>query len=277
MRIHLVTLIGSHVDVLPHMLEHYRAEGVELFSVNVHLAHDDDRVLDDVRSVTVRAGIDIESVYVGNWQAYETSAWLASMRMHPDDWWVLADQDELQLYPDALPSLLAYCDQKGYDHIRGGIVDRLDEKGYLAAVDVSRPLWPQFPLGGLVSPRFCGWLQMKVIAAKGHVTITPGHHRALAGHECPMEEIFVEVHHFKWTAGLIQRQATRAEAFRRKSVPHWGECARIVEYLEAHGECIDVLDRRFMCAVCEPSYPHWKLVTQKLLARRRGQGVAADR
>jgi hypothetical protein len=277
MRIHLVTLIGSHVDVLPCMLDHYRRNGVNAFSINVHMTNGSDSVLDQVRAVTDSLGYKIESVYIGDWQMFETTAWLASMRNHPDDWWVLADQDELQHYSDALPPLLSYCDRKGYDQIRGAIVDRVDASGRLVAVDSSQSIWTQFPLGGLLSPVLCGGLQMKVVAAKGRVTITAGHHRSRSGTACPMEDQFVEVHHFKWTAGLVERQAHRAEAFRRNGVPHWMECARTVDYLNAHGGTIDTLDERFMFATCAPSYPHWKLVTARLLTRRRALGLAGNR
>lgn len=265
--IHLVTLVGGHVDVMPFMLEHYRSKGVDAFSVNVHLRHPDDPVGLEVRAITDAFGCAMETV-VGNWLDYELSVWLASMRQYSDDWWILADQDEFHYFPDELPALLAYCDARGYDHIYGTFVDRVSSDGRFAVVDRSRPLWPQFPLGGIVSARLFGRFSPKVVAAKGRVIIGTGHHKTLNGCPCPARDAFVQVHHFKWTDGVVERQQHRAEHFRKAGVNHWTESARIVDYAEMHSMRIDTSDHQFMFARCEPGYPHWDILTSLLRARR---------
>src|SRR5258706_16136190 len=60
MRIHLTTAVGGYVRVLPHMLRHYRALGVESFFVHVNLLHEDDPILDQVRALC-----DVTSVSIG--------------------------------------------------------------------------------------------------------------------------------------------------------------------------------------------------------------------
>ena len=49
--IHLTTAVGGYVKVLPHMLQHYRALGVDSFFVHVNLLDDGDPILDEVRAV----------------------------------------------------------------------------------------------------------------------------------------------------------------------------------------------------------------------------------
>ncbi len=268
MRIHLVTIVGAHVEVLPFMLDHYRAQGIDSFRINVHQKDADDPIVDAVRAVTTPRGCEIASVFVGDWQSQQEGVWRASMRVRPNDWCVLADQDELHVYPDRLASILAYCDRKGYDYITGAFIDRVSADGGFPAVDRSRPLGPQFPLGGVVSYPMLGADPRKVVAAKGFVTVVRGQHLALTGVGCPIEESFTQVHHFKWTAGLVDRLRDRAALLRRNEVQHWTESDRFVQYFTTHGGRIDCADPRFLLGSCEPSYPHWDRIRSLALAHR---------
>jgi hypothetical protein len=189
------------------------------------------------------------------------------MATRPNDWWVLADQDELHYYPDDLHSLLAYCDRNGYDAIMGAFVDRLSADGRFPAIDRSTSIWEQYPLGGIISSEILAAYTMKVVAAKGHVAISGGHHRTLNGQPCPIASLFVQVHHFKWTHGVIERQRQRTDEYRRKGLYYWTEPDLFVQYCEQHADRIDVTDPRFLLARCDPAYPHWPDVTARVLAR----------
>jgi hypothetical protein len=230
-----------------------------------------------VRAVTDRFGCGIESIVVGDWLTYELDAWVRSMRRYPDDWWVLADQDELHLYPDSLPELLAFCDRRGYDHVQGTFVDRVSADGNFVAVDHTRPLWPQYPLGGIVSAKLFGAFSPKVVAAKGRVAITRGHHKARKANPCPIEQVFTQVHHFKWTHGVVERQERRADHFRRAGAGHWTQGAAIATYSHTHGHRIDIEDRAFLFEPCTPYYPHFEFLTAMIVARRRRRGYSSGR
>lgn len=269
MALHLVTLVGGHVDVLPFFLEHYRQLGVTAFSINVHLTYPGDPVREEVLAVTDRFGIGIESMLVGDWLTYELDAWIESMRRYPNDWWLLADQDEFHLYQEELCELLAFCDRRGYDHVQGTFVDRVSTDGRYTAVDYTQPLWPQYPLGGIVSARLFGGFDLKVVAAKGRVAINRGHHLARKANPCPIEQVFTQVHHFKWTGGVVERQQRRADHFRRAGVGHWTESAKFVMYSNTQGHRINIQDRQFLLEPCTPLYPHFEFLTAMLIARRR--------
>jgi hypothetical protein len=274
MAIHLVTLIGGHVDVLPFMLEHYRQLGVDAFSVNVHTKDGDDPVRGEVEAIADRFGCGVENVVTGDWLDHELSAWVASMRRYPNDWWVIADQDEFHLFPDTLSSLLAFCERRGYDHVQGTFVDRVSADGRFTEIDLSQQLWSQYPLGGLVSARLFGALSLKVTAAKGSVVINTGHHLALHAHPCPIQDAFSQVHHFKWTRGVVERQEWRAQHFRQANVSHWTESARVVNYAATHQHRIDVHDREFLLAPCTPAYPHFDFLTSLVQSRLRRRAMA---
>jgi hypothetical protein len=259
--VHLITLVGVNIDVLPFMLDHYREQGTTSAVLNVHQRWPGDPVLAAVRSIADPRGIEVASTFVGEWQSCQESVWRAAMQHHANDWCVLADQDELQVYPDDLRSVLGYCDRKGYDSVTGAFVDRVSADGGFPAVDPAVALWSQFPLGGFISHPMLGADPRKVVAAKGSVIVTKGQHLPLTGTPCPIDDAFVQVHHFKWTAGLVQRLEARAAQLRQGNVTHWTESDRFIRYIQTHRGRIDVADRRFLIAPCGRTYPHWERLT----------------
>ncbi len=252
-------MVGGHIEQLPFMIDHYRDLGVERFSINLQLNHADDSAREAVREITKACGCDVASTTIGDWQTIQQQVWTAAMQETPNEWCVLADQDELQIYQDGLPAVLSFCDRHGYDYVTGAVVDRVSQDGSLSVLSSGTPLWSQFPLGGFISYPMMGADIRKVVAAKGHVGISIGRHIAFSGSRCPTQECFVQVHHFRWTAGLVERLRRRANHFRNSNVPHWIESARCVKYFDEHNGRIDIADKRFLLAPCEPAHPHWQM------------------
>jgi len=247
MAIHVTTAVGGYVKVLPHMLRHYRALGVESFFVHVNLLDDNDPILDKVRAVC-----EVTSVSVGGrlWRG-NPDVHRAVMARHPDDWFIVADQDELQEYPRPLHEILELCDRRGYDFIEGTLVDRLAPGGVFGDVDPRGDIWEQFPLTALVTASLLGGEPRKVVAAKGSVVLHGGQHGAESGRGCPLEECHVPVHHFKWTAGIVERLRARVELLRQRGLPFGEESERFLRYVAEHGEAIDVRDPRFFAGAVD--------------------------
>jgi hypothetical protein len=275
MRIHLITVVGGNVDVLPFFIQHYRQLRIESFLLNVHLCAADDPIRDAVRQVSDEFACPIASETVGSWQPVLQESLARSRSLHPDDWHVLVDQDELQVYRDELPSLLAWCDRRGYDYVTGAFVDRLAADGFLPAVHRAVPIWDQFPLGAFLTHPLIGGDPRKVVAAKGRVRVSLGQHIAFDAVPCPIEEQFVQVHHFKWTAGLLERLRLRARQLREAGVSHYIESEKFVSYIEAHDGRIDLSDDRFLVAACRPDYPHWPKLVEMAIALRAARAANA--
>jgi hypothetical protein len=53
---------------------------------------------------------------------------------------VLADQDELQVYPGDIFKLIERCKSRGYDYIMGCFVDRVSVSGSFPGVDADRSI-----------------------------------------------------------------------------------------------------------------------------------------
>ena len=254
------------------MLAHYRELGVASFSVNAHLSHSADNVIEEVRAITEDFGCGIASVTVGNWQNDQVGIYQRSRRRYPNDWFILADQDELQIYPGNLIEILNECDRKGYDYLMGCLVDRVGRDGEFLEIVPNLSIWTQFPLGGFISYPMLGAHPGKVVAAKGHVSLTRGQHQALSRRGCPIEEYFIQVHHFKWVKGLVDRLAQRAEMLKNSKTSHWIESQRFVSYYYANNGRIDVSDPRFRVLACDREYGDWDCI-RRLAINFRDHGM----
>ncbi len=263
-RVHLVTVVGGHVDVLAHMLEHYRSLGVESFFVNLHLAGEDDPVRGVVEQITQRFGCGIATVTVGDWQLVLQELYARQRRQYPSDWFVLADQDELQVYPASIPDVIAEFGQ--WDYLRGCFVDRLARDGGFPAVESGTSIWEQYPLGGFISPRILQADPRKVVAVRGPLAVKKGNHHAFEGRACPSRQCYLPVHHFKWTAQVAERLAARTASLRQGGFPQWRESARFLEYLRLSGGKIDLTDPNVMVAECAPEYPHCEKIKKIALS-----------
>jgi hypothetical protein len=263
--IHLVTVAGGYVGTLPRMLEHYRTLGVESFFVNVHLAREGDPVREEIEAVTRRFGCGVASVSIGDWQQLQRSLYARQREQYPGDWFVLADVDEFQKYPRALRALIEECDRKGYEYIRGCIVDRIARDGRFPPLAADLPIADQFPLGASVTNPILGADPRKVVAVKGALPLVKGQHHAIAGVACPARECYAQVHHFKWVEGVGERLAERAEMLQRQGAPHWVESARFAEYYRMSGGALNLDDPHLHVAEAEPEYAPWEVVKKIVL------------
>lgn len=262
--IRLATVVGSYVDVLPHMLTHYRALGVDVFHIHVHMEREGDPVRERVERIAAGHGCAVEGTSIEPWRPGTNPAiYGAIRRRHPDDWFVLADQDELHAYPDALPDLLGYCERRGYDHVEGCFLDRIARDGGFPPVRDDAPIGEQFPLGGFLSWVLMRAYPRKIVATRGRVDIGWGQHLAHSGRGLPIEECLVPVHHFKWVAGLRDRLAARARARREMNEPYGAESQGFVDYFDRNGGRIALDDPELLIADCAAAdYPHWEEIRE---------------
>lgn len=261
MNVHLVTVVGGYADVLPHMLAHYRALGIESFFVHAHGRDANDAVIEQVAQITREFGLTPASITAGQWlHSTNRELYNRTLRARPQDWFVIADQDELQVYPRELPSLLERCELQGYDYIEGCFLDRFARDGSFPAVSPNESIWRQFPLAGYVSAPVLQANPNKIVAAKGAVELGAGQHYAFSGRACPPEQLYVPVHHFKWVAGILERLEQRAEFRRKHGDRYWEESQRFVDYCRAHEGKLNTADAAFHLAEALPEYAQWEEV-----------------
>ena len=265
MTIRFITLIGRPITTLRPLLEHYVGLGVSTFEIFVHDSPRWTSLLPEVsRAADICPQADVRPVS-GDWLTVQTEV-LDGMRNHPDDWYIIADQDEFHLYPRNLTEILEEADERGIDHINGCLVDRIAGDGTLPAVDPERSLWEQYPIGAFLTFPVCRGNFRKVAAAKGHVQFTnSGHHDAVSGQPFPITEMLVEVHHFKWVGGLLDYLTARRSPESPLGPLVQREGLRFVEYFRRQGNRIALADPGLLAAGCSPHYPHWETIRKVYL------------
>ena len=45
----------------------------------------------------------------------------------PYDWWIVSDDDEIQIYPKPIDEMIDECEIAGWEFITGGFLDRIGE------------------------------------------------------------------------------------------------------------------------------------------------------
>ena len=274
MAIHLVTVVGGPacIGTLPHMLSHYAGLGVDSVVLNVHAPTRDDDTPMQVAKIAAAFGISVNSIVVGPWsQGVNPMLYGLARLSRQNDWWIMADHDEFQVYPDELSSIIDFAERRGYSYIEGCFIDRVADRGTLAPVQRELEIWRQYPIGCLLSANLLRANPHKIVVARGSVRVGPGQHRALSRAGCPPLKYYVPVHHFKWTAGAEAMLADRVAVWSGLNEPYWEESARFLEHLKAHG-VIDLDNPLIRAARCDPDYPYWKsLIEERLLDPNAGK------
>jgi hypothetical protein len=265
MKVHLITVIGSHLDLLPHMLSHYKAAGIDSLIVNLQIEHYSDPLYAEAVDVCREFHATLYSVYIGPWlQHVNTFLFSQARETYPNDWFVLADLDEFQVYPQEIPKFLETVDHEGFSYVEGCVIDRLAADGGFPAVSKDVSIWDQFPLAGMLTYPLTGAAIHKVVAVKGKLPLTGGQHRPLSGKGYPRERQFIPVHHFKWTQGLDVRLSRRVEFFKRTHQPFGDHSERFVQYYGDYNGRIDINDPKLMIEKCYKDYPHWNALKQRV-------------
>jgi len=273
MNIHLLSVVGGRVSTLGPMLDHYLALGVDSVLLFAHAKSKDDPILSEIAATAKSRGIAIDDTIVGDWDKVQFRIINGIAAAPRDQWYLIADQDEFQHYPTPLKEVIAECELRGFDYVRGCFVDRFSAEGLLSPINPSRALSAQFPMGSFFTRPILGGSPMKVVAARGGTGFTNfGHHHASNGFACPPELHFVQVHHYKWTDGLLPYLAERSNALSGPSAVT-GEDRRFERYLRHNGDRIDFLDPGILAAPCEPTYPHWDTVRTLCLMREHWQRI----
>jgi hypothetical protein len=152
-----------------------------------------------------------------NWE-FVTKLYNEEKLKHPNDWWVVSDDDEFHIYSKDINKIVSDCEYYGWDMVRGGFIDRIGLNGDFPVIIQNENIFNQFPLAGFFRYPMSGANPNKICIAKGYVEITNGQHYAkIDGHStwrwqgwnhpliAPIDKYNVQVHHFKWDSTCGER------------------------------------------------------------------------
>lgn len=211
--LNLVTVVGRNTHILPHMLKHYESK-VDKMYVAVYRQDENDGVLEEVLDLGIKPYIVITDEKY-HWERV-TELYNFIKQTNPKDWWIVSDDDELQVYPYEISDIVKECEKYKYDFVTGGFLDRIGPDGHFPEVNKDTDIHAAFPYAGFFRYPMSHACPNKVTLMKGYQDITPGQHYAKfkdgsnswgKSHpkRMPIEEVFTQVHHFKWDSTCIER------------------------------------------------------------------------
>jgi hypothetical protein len=218
-KIRLVTVTGSRTNTLHHMLKHYNDLVDEIYVVVYEWDGFStyDIVYEIVKEFPKAKIVKRAIKEKFNWE-YVTQLYNETKLLHPNDWWVVSDDDEFHIYPKPIRELISDCEENDWEFVTGGFIDRIGENGEFPQINEHTNIWTQFPLAGFFRYPMSGACPNKVCIMKGFVKVSSGQHYAEFedgtnswGTKHPKRypigrgEGLIQVHHFKWDKTCVER------------------------------------------------------------------------
>ena len=249
--LNLVTVVGENTHILPHMLKHYK-DKVDKVYVGVYRQSENDGILDEIEEL----GIEPFFVYTDskyNWNKV-TDIYNSIKGTKPNDWWIVSDDDELQVYPYDIEDIIEYCERNGYEFVTGGFLDRIGIDGTFPVVNRDTNLHKAFPYAGFFRYPMSGACPNKATMMKGSMQVTSGQHYIqfpdntswgkYHPKRMPIEEVFTQVHHFKWDSTCIERIKKVADVNKDYAYSH--EYLKMYDAIKDSGWKIDINNPEYL-------------------------------
>jgi len=236
-----VAIRNGGLELLPHWLRWY-ADQCRPCTLCILVVGDIARASDvrqQARSVTW-SGVDVRVLTHDDGTCDGHNEQLENIQQTnwEDGTWVIwTDLDELHEMPGmTLRRAVEEAARAGQREVYGYFIDHHAPEGELKAVQPLPSLFEQFPLESRFSRIFLRAYDRKVVAATLGSMVTVGHHE-IEGRVA--HEPYAKVHHFKWTATMVQR--IREWGAMNSAHSAWAEeCERLSAHLQQHGGRIKI-------------------------------------
>jgi hypothetical protein len=279
-KIRLVTVTGSRVETLWHMLNHYKDLVDEMYVVVYEWEGSStyNEVLKITKEFDTAKIVERVTEEKFNWE-YVTQLYNETKMLFPNDWWVVSDDDEFHIYSKPLKEIILDCERNGWELVRGGFIDRIGQTGDFPKINKKENIFDQFPVAGFFRYPMSGACPNKVCIMKGYIEITPGQHYAKIDGQttwrwqgwnhpliAPVGEYNVQVHHFKWDSTCIQRIKQVADI--RKDYSFSDEYLKMYQALRSNNFEIDVTESKYMFEYVgsELDYKQWNKLFKKIIS-----------
>ena len=280
-KIRLVTVTGSRIDTLWHMLNHYKNmvdemcvvvyewEELSLYDEVFNIVNQFDNA-----KITQRA---YGQKY--NWE-FVTELYNQEKLKHPNDWWIVSDDDEFHIYSQDLNKIISDCDYNGWKLVRGGFIDRMAFYGNFPDIKPKENIFNQFPIAGFFRYPMSGANPNKVCIMKGDIELTAGQHYAKIDDQttwrwqgwnhpliADVNKYNVQVHHFKWDSTCIDRIKSVADI--KQNYSFSDEYKKMYQSLRSLNFEFDVTDEKYMFENIGDDYDgysQWKELLNKIIS-----------
>ena len=295
----LISTDYGGLNVVPHFIHHYLHLGLLNQHIYVDLLHDP--MLPDVglqQSVEYFASVGVDTriilqPYTPELQDRAMITRLSSMPMHPEDWVIVADMDELFMF-DTVANISMVTDAmnaEGATFAVGEMLDHVAQGGSLTSISNSVSIWQQFPLICPIVSHVGGGLPVKVTLHKAFLRSGAGHHHivhpflaeAYFSNSCKGISCELVMKMYKQRAGTDVYQSTPYPLYHDRyaqstdshgwHAKQWSMWTK-VHHFKWHSAVLDNLQFRMVrdsgnCALgfnehdCRPNFQFWKEVARQ--------------
>jgi hypothetical protein len=217
--------VSSGVPLIRHYFDHYYRLGVDRFLIVLHTPEGDERT-PEVMQILAQYGIEPVEITTEFSTPRKLVRFNAIIDEHcdDDDWILYADTDELHIYPCGIHELVAECITKGYEFVRGRLVDRVADGGKLLPIPEDSSIWEQFQcVANMTGDVRFGW-DGKVCLARSTRRLGEGGMHSLRYGSTDRQVDYdrtqfdtcgypdpIEVGHFRWDATVVPRLRDKFE------------------------------------------------------------------
>lgn len=224
--------IFDRCDLLPYYLQYYSRLGATQFVVA--LWNGEKNPLYEVikahsgYDISIRTSLDCP---VKDYNGPLESEGLNRIReefRRPHQWYCLADLDEFCYFGGrSLDRVVEEATAQGFTAVHGTFYDRVARDGQFPPVQPGKSLDSTFPMACDLT-RCLGANFNKVPLSRFNVPVESGHHWTRGNVWWNQ----AEVHHFKWSDGLMQRLRERDMYFTAQGLPWSGESAKFLRVIQ---------------------------------------------
>lgn len=279
----LVTVTGHRTNTLRHQLNHYKDMVSDIFVVVYENSETNKKIEFEIADICADFGLSIHKVKSHkpfDWEMV-TNLYNETKMLYPNDWWIVADDDEFQLYSKPISEIITDCDINGWKFVTGGFIDRIGIDGDFPSIDDDTNLWKEFPMAGFFRQPMSGACPNKVTLCKGDVRVSNGQHYAIIDGETtwkwrgwnhplryPVDKNFTQVHHFKWDSTV--RRRLKAVADINTQYSYSDEYKKMYESLKENKFIVDISNKEYMFEECitpnYENYKNWNHLSKKIIS-----------
>ena len=279
-----LTVIGHRTNLIPHFVEHY-SRYVDEIQLVIYESNSYPNLGKEIYEITENyPNVKIVKIVrdkIYDWQKV-TTLYNMYKSKNPNDWWVIADIDELHLYPyDNIQQTINDCDENGWEIVRGGVIDRVGPNGSFPIITNDETIWEQFPNSGFVRHSMSKFSPNKICLVKGNIELTlRNQYVKIDGQTtwkwqgwshpliAPFHDYSIQVHHFKWDSTSIDRIKEVAQI--KQEYANSSEYESIFKSLFKNKFKIDVENPEYMFefGLTQPEYiryRNWKNLMNKIV------------
>ena len=242
----LIVNIHNSIQLMPHFIKHYRQLGVTQFIIGIYKGIDNP-LYSKIQEL-IDPTVDILHSYSDDFFDRSSDTFYAELRdlyISKEEWYILVDADEFISFKNRtftkLNEVINYAESKNVVCIGGRFLDRISVDGSLPTIDSQRSLESQFPhVSNKATKCITNGCDRKICLLKGYLTLNHGHHTVKESAVVYYEGL--EIHHYKWVAGLLERLKERVGIFKQKKNPHTIESERTLIYFEQNSGKFNLKD-----------------------------------